>query len=195
MNTAIHHPARRQAVAAPTAVALVAVLAVLVALIAGRPDGNAVEVVSGRVTPTSSASTSGTAASSIPMAGDGQGAVVRVALVVGDKIATATLSDTPEAREFAAMLPVTLNMDDAFGQAKTSQLPHELDIDHAARSRHYTAGDLSYWSPTGELAIVYDAWGLSVPPPGLVRLGTVDARLDAIASAGNDFTMTMRRVQ
>jgi hypothetical protein len=195
MNTTIHRPGRRQAVAAPAAVALVALLAVLVALLAGRPDGNAAEVVSGPVTPASSASTSGAAASSIPVTGDRHGAVVRVELIVGDEIATAALSDTPEAREFAATLPVTLNMDDRFGQAKTSQLPHELDVDHATRSRSYTVGDLSYWSPTGKIAIVYDAWGQSVPPPGLVRLGTADAGLDAIASAGNDFTMTIRRGQ
>jgi hypothetical protein len=91
------------------------------------------------------------------------------------------------------MLPVTLDMDDRFGQAKASRLPHELDVDHATRSRSYRAGDLSYWAPTGKVAIVYDAWGQSVPPPGMVRLGAVDAGLDAIASAGTDFTMTIRR--
>ena len=37
-----------------------------------------------------------------------------------------------------------------------------------------------------------DALGESVPPPGLVRLGGVDTGLSAIASAGNDFTMTIR---
>jgi hypothetical protein len=33
----------------------------------------------------------------------------------------------------------------------------------------------------------------AAPPPGLVRLGTIEAGLDAIASAGNDFTITIRR--
>jgi hypothetical protein len=131
------------------------------------------------------------------VSGDRDASVVRIELVVGDRIATATLTETPQARDFAAMLPVTLNMEDRFGQAKTSQLPHELDVDHATRSRSYRAGDLSYWSPTGKpaskIAIVYDAWGQAVPPPGLVRLGTVDAGLDAIASAGNHSTMTIRR--
>ena len=97
------------------------------------------------------------------------------------------------------MLPITLEMDDLFGQAKTSQLPRELDVDHATRSRSYRARDVSYWSPTGKpagkIAIVYDAWRMSVPPPGLVRLGTVDAGLDVIASAGRDFTMTIRRAR
>jgi hypothetical protein len=54
-------------------------------------------------------------------------------------------------------------------------------------------GDLSYWSPSGRIAVVYDALGRSVPPPGLVRLGTVQTGLESIGSAGNDFTMTIRR--
>jgi hypothetical protein len=41
--------------------------------------------------------------------------------------------------------------------------------------------------------VVYDALGQSVPPPGLVRLGTADAGLSAIAAAGNHFTMMIRR--
>ena len=189
MNAAIHPATRRQTVSAPTAVAVVALLAMLVAVLAGRPHGRAAEMTS-----TSSASASGGPVS-IPVPGNRDGAVVPVELVVGDKIATATLSDTPEAREFAAKLPVTLAMDDRFGLAKAGQLPHELDVDHAARSRSYTVGDLSYWSPSGKIAIVYDAWGQSVPPPGLVRLGTVDIGLAAIASAGHHFTMTFRRAQ
>jgi hypothetical protein len=90
------------------------------------------------------------------------------------------------------MLPVSVDMDDPFGQAKTGPLPRALEVEDATRSRRYAAGDLSYWSPSGKLAIVYDALGQSVPPPGLVRLGTVEVGLNAIASAGNRFTMTIR---
>jgi len=190
MSTTIRHPARRQAVAAPTATALVALLAVLVALLAGRPGGNAAEGVSGRVSPTDSASTS--SASSIAVPGDRDPAVARIELVAGDEIASATLDDTRQARQFAAMLPVSVDIDDPFGQAKTGTLPRALDVDDATRSRRYATGDLSYWSPSGKLAIVYDALGESVPPPGLVRLGTVDTGLSEIASAGDHSTLTIR---
>jgi hypothetical protein len=193
VHTSTRHTGRRQTLAPPTAVALVAGLAVLVAVIAGRHDPSAADVLSGAVAPTPSSGHSGATST------DRDGAAVRIELVIGNNTATATLSDTPEARDFADMLPITLEMDDLFGQAKTSQLPRELDVDHATRSRSYRARDLSYWSPTGKpaskIAIVYDSWGLSVPPPGLVRLGTVDAGLDAIASAGRDFTMTIRRAR
>ena len=91
------------------------------------------------------------------------------------------------------MLPLSVDMDDPFGQAKTGRLPGELDVEASTTSRSYTAGDLSYWPPSGKLAVVYDPLGRSVPPPGLVRLGTVQTGLGAIASAGNDFTITIRR--
>jgi hypothetical protein len=55
------------------------------------------------------------------------------------------------------------------------------------------AGDLGYWSPSGKIAVVYDSLGQSLPPPGLVRLGTVHTGIEAIASSGNEFTMTIRR--
>jgi hypothetical protein len=194
VTTTIRHPPRRRSgAAAPTAAALVAVLAVLVALLAGRPGGNGADGVSGQVSPASSASTS--SASSIAVPADRDGAVVRIELVVGESIATATLDDTPQARELVAMLPASVEMDDSFGQAKTGRSPRALDVADATRSRRYSAGDLSYWSPSGKLAIVYDALGELVPPPGLVRLGTVDAGLSVIASAGNHVTITIRRAR
>ena len=131
-----------------------------------------------------------------PPAG-GHGVAVRIELVVGDKIATATLSDTPEARDFAAMLPVTLDMDDRFGLAKASQLPRELDVDHATRSRSYTVGDL--------VVLVTHADKIA---DRLRRLGSVGSRRRvSFASAPSmpgwtrlpqqamHFTMTIRRGQ
>ena len=35
------------------------------------------------------------------------------------------------------------------------------------------------------MAVFYDDLGQTVPPPGLVRLGTVDGGVDSIADAGN----------
>jgi hypothetical protein len=129
----------------------------------------------------------------IPASSERDGASIRIELVAGDDIATATLDDTAAARAFAAMLPATVQMEDRFGQAKTGLLPRTVPLDEAERSRNYATGDLSYWSPGGRLAVVYDTLNRSIPPPGLVRLGTVQTGLQAIASAGNHFTMTIKR--
>jgi hypothetical protein len=190
--TTIRHPAPRQTVAAPIAVGLIALLAVLVASFAGYFGENAAKTGSGAASPTPTLSTAGGPAVAEPVSGNPDRGPVRIELVVGDEIATATLADSPEARDFAASLPIRVTMEDPFGQAKTGPLPSKLDVEDATRSSSYRAGDLSYWSPSGKLAIVYDALGRSVPPPGLVRLGTVDSGLRAIASAGNDVTMTIR---
>ena len=53
--------------------------------------------------------------------------------------------------------------------------------------------DIYYWPPSGDIAIIYDDLGQSIPPPGMVRLGSVDSGLDAIASAGNRFTVWIDR--
>ena len=186
MHTTLRQPARPQAVAVPAAVALVTLLAVLVAVFAG----DTAVTPSATSSPTAAAGTSGRPVAAEPVSGGL--ASLRIELVVGDEIGAATLHDTPTARAFAAMLPVTIDMDDAFGQVKTGRLPGALDVGDVKRSRSYAAGDLSYWSPSRKLTIVYDALNRSVPAPGLVRLGTVDTGLSVIASAGDDFTMTIR---
>jgi hypothetical protein len=113
----------------------------------------------------------------------------RVVLRVRNEQATATLDDTPAAREFAAMLPLQLTLHGAMGQAKTGRLPHPIDVSGANRVVDPDVADIYYWPPSGDIGIFYDDLGQSVPPPGMVRLGSVDSGLDAIASAGNRFTV------
>jgi hypothetical protein len=75
------------------------------------------------------------------------------------------------------------------GQAKTGRLPHPIDVSGANRVVDLDVADISYWPPSGDIGIFYDDLGKSVPPPGMVRLGSVDSGLDAIATAGNRFTV------
>jgi hypothetical protein len=42
---------------------------------------------------------------------------VRITMTVGDRVATASLADTRAGHRLAAMLPVTVDMQDPFGQA------------------------------------------------------------------------------
>jgi hypothetical protein len=191
VKTTVAHPSRRGVAASLAAAALVGLLAVGTGPIAVSD----VLHLSGRKStegPSGVASAAPSTAS-IPGSGDRPRTTVGIQLVTGDETATATLDDTPQARAFAATLPITVEMEDPFGQAKTGRLPRALALDHPERSRNYAAGDLSYWSVNGSIAVVYDALGWSVPPPGLVRLGTVQTGLRAIATAGNHFTMTIKR--
>jgi hypothetical protein len=113
----------------------------------------------------------------------------RVVLRVGNDLATAALDSTPAAREFAAMLPLSLTLHDPMGQAKSGRLPYRLDVSGADRVNDPEEAGIYYWPPTGDIAIFYDDLGQSVPPPGMIRLGSVDSGLAKIASAGNQFTV------
>ena len=116
---------------------------------------------------------------------------IRIQLTIGDDVATATLDDTAAAREFASMLPVTIDMHDLLGREKPGRLPRVLTIDGATREFTYEVGQIAYWAPSNDIAIFYAHDGQAIPQPGLVRLGAVDAGLDVIAAAGDDFEMTI----
>lgn len=118
---------------------------------------------------------------------------LRIVLGVGHGLATATLQDTPAARQFAAMLPLELSLHDPMGQAKSGLLPRPLDVSGANLITDPEAATIYYWPPSGDIAILYDDLGQTVPPPGLVRLGTIDRGLDVIATAGNQFTLSINR--
>jgi hypothetical protein len=114
---------------------------------------------------------------------------VRIVLRFGDDFATAMLSDTPAAREFAAMLPLQLELHDPMGQAKSGRLPRPIDAAAGEPVFDPAFGGIYYSAPSSTFAIFYDDLGQSIPDPGLVRLGTVDTWMDRIAGAGNRFTV------
>jgi len=167
---------------------LLAVLAVGFAVV-GR-----VVTMSGEL-PAATATSAVSAASSSASAGGSateEVGSVRVTLRVGDQVATATLADTSAGHQLAAMLPVTVDLQDPFGQAKSGVLPRGLDIAGAGAEIHPTTGGIYYWADGGDLAVFYDALGQAVPPPGLIRLGSVDSGLDTLATRG-DVTVTIGR--
>lgn len=109
-----------------------------------------------------------------------------VLLRVTDGLATVTLDDTPAARAFAAMVPLRVVLDDPMGQAKSGKLASPIDVTGAERVFNPSVGELYYWAPSHTIAIFYDDLGQSVPSPGLIRLGSVDSGLSAIARSGGN---------
>jgi hypothetical protein len=166
---------------------------VAVAVLAASLIGCAVEDTGDRSSPTSTVpaatpSSDPTAGGAVPT--DPIGAV-RIRLRIGDDVATATLEDSAPARDFAAMLPTTIRMQDLLGREKPGRLPRQLSIEGASREFDYQVGELAYWPPGNEIAIFYADDGQAIPQPGLVRLGTIDTGLEVIAAAGNDFELTI----
>ena len=62
-----------------------------------------------------------------------------------------------------------------------------MDVSGANRVFDPSVGVIYYWPPSGDIGIFYDDLGQSLPPPGMVRLGTLDSGLETVASAGNRF--------
>jgi hypothetical protein len=100
-------------------------------------------------------------------------------------VVPATLSDTAAGRELAALLPLTLDVRDPMGQAKSGRLPVPLNASDVEVVTDPEAGGLYYVRDSQLLAVFYDDLGQTVPSPGLTRLGTVDGDLTAIGAAGN----------
>ena len=114
---------------------------------------------------------------------------VRIVLRFGNETAAGTLADTPAAREFAAMLPLDLDLRDPMGQAKSGPLPRPLDVSDTGPVFDPAVGQIYYSAPSSTFAIFYTDLGQSIPDPGLIRLGAVEAGTDQIADAGNRFTV------
>ena len=114
---------------------------------------------------------------------------MRIRLAINGRTATATLNDTPTARDFASLLPLTLDMQDLFGREKPGPLPRPLAAGDGQST--YEVGDLGYWDPSHDLAIFYADDAQRIPSPGIVIIGRIDTGLDLIADAGDSFQLTI----
>jgi hypothetical protein len=93
----------------------------------------------------------------------------RMWMTVGQRRFAITLADTEGARAFAAMLPLTLDMDDLNGNEKKKELPHDLPT-NASRPGTIRNGDLLLWQ-SRTVVIFYVTFDSPYP---YTRLGKVD---------------------
>jgi hypothetical protein len=109
---------------------------------------------------------------------------MKISIKIGGKTLTATLADNPTARDFASVLPLSVSMDDLFGREKFGNLPKALS-EKGPRTHSYKVGDIAYWSPAHDVAIYYRQDGESIPSPGIILIGTIDAGADAFNVPGS----------
>jgi hypothetical protein len=94
---------------------------------------------------------------------------------------TATLNDTPSARDFASMLPLDLKIDDYANNEKIAYLPRKLAAEGSGPFTHEAPGDLCYYAPWGNLVFFYAAYRYS---SGLIRLGRLDGGVQPLLARG-----------
>jgi hypothetical protein len=97
---------------------------------------------------------------------------MKIRLTIDGTLLAATLDDTAVARDFAALLPLTLTVEDYAATEKIADLPRKLSTAEAPAGSAAAAGDISYYAPWGNLALFYKSFRHSA---GLVRLGQLDA--------------------
>lgn len=96
---------------------------------------------------------------------------MKLNIILKDKTITATLNDSPASREFAALLPLTLHLKDYAGEEKISDLPSGLTTAGSPAGTAAKKGDITVFSPWGNLAIFYKPHGYVT---GLIKLGQLD---------------------
>jgi hypothetical protein len=106
---------------------------------------------------------------------------MKINLRFQDRTLTGTLCDTPTARDFAAMLPLSLTLEDYNRTEKISDLPKKLTRDGAPVGADPSHGDVAYYAPWGNLAVFYTDFGYW---DGLILLGKLDGGADALAAPG-----------
>ena len=114
-----------------------------------------------------------------------------VLLSINGKTLTAELDDNSAARDFFAMLPLSLPLEDFNSTEKISDLPERLSTSGEPEGFEPVRGDLAYYAPWGNLAIFYRDYSWS---RSLVKLGHITSgNMEALSSAGNGDTLVIER--
>jgi hypothetical protein len=116
---------------------------------------------------------------------------VKIRFAADGAVLTATLADTPSAKDFATLLPLHLTLEDHAATEKISDLPRRLSVEGAAAGATPSAGDLAYYAPWGNLALFHRSFPYS---EGLVILGRIHTGVEALRRPGR-MTVTVERVE
>jgi hypothetical protein len=95
----------------------------------------------------------------------------------------AALIDSKTTKDFIALLPLNLTMNDLFGREKYASLPKAIST-AGKQVNTYEIADLAYWSPSKDVAIFYKNDGQSIPSPGIIVLGKIESGIEAFNVPG-----------
>lgn len=117
---------------------------------------------------------------------------MKISITINGKTLIATLEQTAAARAFAALLPMTLNLEDYNGTEKISTLAKRLDTKGAPEGYTPKTGDLAYYAPWGNMCIFYRGFRYS---PSLIRLGTIEGDLTLLQQPGDVSNVTFKLIE
>ncbi|WP_087490417.1 cyclophilin-like fold protein [Tatumella citrea] len=106
---------------------------------------------------------------------------MKIKLIVDGETATATLFDTPTARDFASLLPLNITLEDYADIERISDLPRRLSVAQAPAGMTPQAGDITFYAPWGNLAIFTHGRAYA---RSLIPLGKIDSGIAALERHG-----------
>ena len=116
----------------------------------------------------------------------------RISFTIGSATVYATVYDNSVARDLVSRLPLTLEFSDYNSTEKIAYLPdgsEDWDLSDAPTSCTPSVGDITMYSPWGNLAIFYRDFRLS---NGLVPVGEFDdGAIELFAAQDGNFTVTI----
>jgi len=115
---------------------------------------------------------------------------MNIRLWINNKTATATLENNPAVRDFIALLPLSLTMEN-YANERIAYLPRKLSDKDAPTGSTPKAGDLSYYAPWGNMAIFLEDFRYS---KGLIPLGKIDSGLELFQQNG-PFTVRIELIK
>ena len=105
---------------------------------------------------------------------------MKIRFVLGETSVTATLDDSAASRDFVSLLPLSIEMKDLFQREKSGDLPRAIS-EEGRRQYTYEVADVVYWPPGPHVAVFYGQDGRTLREPGMIRLGAIDAGVEAFA--------------
>ena len=106
----------------------------------------------------------------------------KIKITIGTQELTATLEDNKTTRDFIALLPLDLSLEDYAGTEKVSNLPKRLSTQGAPSGSDAIAGDITYYAPWGNLAIFYKDFRYA---EGLITLGHINESLEPLTASAS----------
>ena len=104
---------------------------------------------------------------------------VEILLKINGHSIPASMIGNATTKDFLALLPVTLTLDDYNGTEKIGYLPKKLSTDDAPEGFTPSIGDIAYYAPWGNVAIFYRDFRYS---KGLVLLGRIQSGVEALTA-------------
>ncbi len=107
---------------------------------------------------------------------------VHLRIVIGSMNMAATLEDNPTARDFVALLPLTMTLRDFSDAEKVSgALPKRLSEEGAPATDAGAVGDIAYYAPWRNIAFYR---GRGPDASGVIKIARITSGIEALSQPG-----------